>query len=77
MFNFSLGDDCPYAPHRGPEGPNEDLAQCWECGSISYARRPQGEEFIGHIKDCSLPQDHLSYCKPGGKGHPPPFKRRG
>ena len=70
-------NECPDRPHRGPEGPNEDLGQCWKCGSLSHSMRPEGEEFGGHIKDCSLPQRHESYCKPGGQGHPEPKLRRG
>lgn len=70
-------DECPKAPHRPPEGPNEELSQCMLCSAISFTRRPAGEEYYGHIADCSLPRDHLSYCKPGGAGHPKPEKRRG
>lgn len=69
--------ECPEGPHRGPEGPNEDLAQCPRCFSVHWCRRPVGEEFGGHIRDCSLPRDHESYCQPGGLGHPPPLYRRG
>lgn len=77
-FDFWMsGEPCPLGPHRPPQGPNEDLAQCYKCGSISYSRRPEGEEYLGHIPDCSLPVDHLGYCKPGGKGHPAPKTRRG
>lgn len=70
-------EECPNAPHRGPEGPNEDLGQCPICWAPSYSRRPEGEEFMGHLPDCSLPRDHASYCVDGGKGHPAPRKRRG
>lgn len=63
--------------HRGPEGPNEDLAQCWHCGDISFSMRPWGETFGHHLDDCSLPIDHESYCQPGGPGHPVAKKVRG
>lgn len=62
---------CPCHPHRGPQGPNEDLAQCPHCWSISHRRRPDGETFGRHLPDCSLDIDHDSYCEPGGSGHPP------
>ena len=68
---------CPDGPHRGPQGPNEDLAQCPRCGMPSHCRRPAGEEFGGHIPDCSLPRDHEGYCQPGGHGHPAPNAIRG
>jgi len=63
-------DECPAAPHRGPEGPNEDLSQCPLCLSPSYEKRPRGETYGRHLGDCALPIDHESYCKPGGVGHP-------
>lgn len=62
--------DCPDAPHRGPQGPCEDLAQCPRCWAPSFAMRPEGETFGTHAPDCSLPAVHESYCKPGGTGHP-------
>lgn len=61
---------CPGAPHRGPQGPNEDIAQCAGCGWVSYSKRPPNETFGHHLADCSLPVGHESYCKPGGNGHP-------
>lgn len=61
---------CPASPHRGPEGPNEDLSVCQICGSISYEMRPEGETYGDHLADCSLDIKHESYCKPGGAGHP-------
>lgn len=64
-------DDCPDAPHRGPQGPNEDLSQCGLCLALSHRRRPAGETFGQHLVDCSLPVDHLGFCVPGGSGHPP------
>lgn len=70
-------DDCPEGPHRGPQGPNEDLAQCPRCWSPSFASRPHGEEYGGHLPDCSLPRDHASYCVGGGSGHPAPDVVRG
>lgn len=62
--------NCPEGPHRGPEGPNEDLDQCFYCWGISYAMRPEEETFGLHLDDCSLPERHESFCKPGGAGHP-------
>jgi hypothetical protein len=56
--------------HRGPEGPNEDLSQCFWCGSVSYAMRPWGETMGWHADDCSLPIWHEGHCAPGGNGHP-------
>ena len=41
--------------HRGPQGPNEDLSQCWQCGTPTYRLRPVGETFGEHQADCSLP----------------------
>ena len=61
---------CPAGPHRGPEGPNEDIAQCGHCGLPTWAKRPAGETFGDHLPDCSLPIDHESYCHGGGSGHP-------
>lgn len=61
---------CPQGPHRGPEGPNEDLAQCHLCWAPSWGMRPEGETFGEHAEDCSLPLRHESYCQPGGSGHP-------
>lgn len=68
---------CPNGPHRGPQGPNEDLDQCRECWSISWALRPGGETYGDHIPDCSLPIEHESYCAPGGVGHKPSQHVRG
>ena len=62
--------ECPYAPHRGPEGPNEDVYQCSVCWNGSYSKRPSNETFGYHLADCSLPIDHESYCVGGGAGHP-------
>jgi hypothetical protein len=70
-------EDCPYGPHRGPEGPNEDLAQCFPCGSPSYVMRPWGETFGHHLPDCSLPVWHERRCVGGGSGHPPAPTVRG
>lgn len=61
---------CPLGPHRGPQGPNEDIAQCPVCWTPTHSRRPAGETFGDHLIDCSLPVDHPSYCQPGGDGHP-------
>ncbi len=60
----------PRSPHRGPTGPNEDMARCVFCGSPSWQMRPWGETFGLHEPDCSLPIWHKSYCVPGGNGHP-------
>jgi len=69
--------ECPDQPHRGPQGPNEDLGQCGKCLSFSYSKRPAGETFGLHADDCSLPVDHESYCVGGGEGHEPAEKVRG
>jgi hypothetical protein len=69
--------NCPYLPHRGPQGPNEDISTCAHCGRMSYVKRPQGETYGFHIADCSLPVDHESYCEPGGAGHTPTENVRG
>jgi hypothetical protein len=63
-------DQCPHGPHRPPSGPNEDIAQCRACGSISWALRPEGETYGQHLPDCSLPERHENECAPGGTGHP-------
>jgi len=63
--------ECPDQPHRGPQGPNEDLAQCIKCMRISWSKRPAGQTFGLHSADCSLPADHESYCVGGGIGHEP------
>ena len=68
---------CPDRPHRGPEGPNEDLGQCPKCLMPSWSKRPEGETFGCHLPDCSLPVDHESFCVGGGSGHPPSRKVRG
>lgn len=70
MFGDVDPENCPRGPHRVPQGPNEDLAQCPECWGISYAMRPSSETFGHHMADCSLPIDHESYCVGGGQGHP-------
>lgn len=70
-------DECPDRPHRGPQGPNEDLNVCLRCGSPSWMFRPVGETFGEHLPDCSLPYWHESYCLPGGSGHGPSRVVRG
>jgi hypothetical protein len=70
-------EDCPNGPHRGPEGPNEDLGQCPICLAPSHSMRTEGEEYGGPIADCSLERRHEGRCKPGGEGHPPPAVVRG
>lgn len=69
--------ECPDQPHRGPQGPNEDLAQCIKCMRISWSKRPAGQTFGLHSADCSLPADHESYCVGGGIGHEPATIVRG
>jgi hypothetical protein len=71
------GSECLDAPHRGPQGPNEDIAQCPRCWSPTYSLRPAGETFGNHLPDCSLPLRHESFCEPGGDGHPEAAKVRG
>jgi hypothetical protein len=73
----SIKAECDAGEHRGPEGPNEDLAQCPLCWSMTFSRRPDGETFGNHADDCSLPSEHLSFCVGGGSGHPPAPKARG
>lgn len=77
MFSRIDPAECPDAPHRGPQGPNEDLGTCGKCWSLSHWTRPANEEFGGHLEDCSLPRRHESYCQPGGNGHPQPEILRG
>ena len=68
---------CPGGPHRGPEGPNEDIAMCFACGSPSWSLRPENEQIGLHAADCSLPRRHEGYCVGGGDGHPPTEVVRG
>lgn len=70
-------EDCPNRPHRAPEGPNEDMGNCPECGALSWELRPEGETYGDHRADCALPLRHPSYCVPGGNGHPRAPKIRG
>lgn len=78
LFNpLPPGTPCPDGPHRGPEGPNEDIGLCTKCGSPHRKMRPADEEFGRHAADCSLPRRHESYCEPGGSGHPPAAVLRG
>lgn len=65
--------------HRGPQGPNEDLAQCSACWCPTFALRPDGQSFGWHLDDCALPLRHEGYCQPGGPGHvmPAGWKLRG
>lgn len=72
-----LGKTCPGEPHRGPEGPNEDIGQCSKCGGLSFSMRPEGETFGRHWPDCSLPNRHEGECVGGGTGHPDAPKIRG
>lgn len=69
--------DCPDAPHRPPQGPNEDICVCYRCGSGSWEKRPKGETFGLHADDCSLHENHIDYCLPGGVGHARASKIRG
>lgn len=64
-------------PHRGPQGPNEDIGQCPVCWSITAALRPENETFGLHLPDCSLERRHRGYCVGGGKGHEPAEVIRG
>lgn len=64
------GKVCPDGPHRGPEGPNEDMGQCGKCGGFSFSMRPEGETFGRHWSDCSLPNRHQGECVGCGAGHP-------
>lgn len=68
---------CPRWPHRGPEGPNEDLAQCGWCLGPDHSMRPANETYGLHLDDCSLPLDHEGSCVGGGQGHPPAEVIRG
>lgn len=61
---------CPRGPHRIPQGPNEDIAQCPVCLAPDYVLRPPGETFGEHLPDCSLPERHEGRCVGGGNGHP-------
>lgn len=61
-------EDC--VPHRGPQGPCEDIGQCPRCESISFRMRPPGECFGHHAPDCSLEERHEGICVGGGSGHP-------
>jgi hypothetical protein len=70
-------NECPNQPHRGPQGPNEDIGQCGLCMSFSYRMRPAGESFGYHKDDCSLDVGHPGYCVGGGEGHTPAPKIRG
>lgn len=72
-----LPAECPDGPHRGPQGPNEDLSQCPVCWLPSHAMRPEGETYGEHLPDCRLPIRHPSFCEPGGTGHPPAATIRG
>lgn len=68
---------CSCTEHRGPEGPNEDMGWCSVANQPTYSMRPENEEIGLHADDCSLPRRHNSYCKGGGKGHPPAEVVRG
>lgn len=68
-------EECEYE-HRGPQGPNEDISVCNQCGMPTFSRRPVGESFGWHIADCSLPMRHLGYCVGGGEGHVKPKGER-
>lgn len=75
--HMSDPDNCLDLPHRGPAGPNEDIAQCPRCLSPTFSMRPQGETWGNHADDCSLPVDHQGFCEGGGSGHPPAAHIRG
>lgn len=63
-------DPVTSAPHRPPEGPNEDQGWCSTCGNIIAVTRPPGETYGLHADDCASPIDHPGVCEPGGDGHP-------
>lgn len=69
LFPF-WGQECPDGAHHGPEGPNEDVAQCILCGGVTHWLRPEGETWGDHLADCSLELRHEGQCQPGGSGHP-------
>ena len=69
--------ECPFGPHEGPAGPNEDIGQCPACWAPIGVMRPEGETFGYHIEDCCLPERHRGYCVGGGSGHPPAERIRG
>lgn len=77
-FPTILQSECD-EPHRGPQGPNEDMGVCSKCWGMSWALRPDDESFGWHISDCSLDLRHESYCVGGGNGHAMPqgWKLRG
>ena len=77
LFPYMGQPTCPREPHRGPEGPNENIAQCRLCGMPEFSMRPAGETFGEHLADCSLSVDHPSWCQPDGSGHPPSKLVRG
>lgn len=60
---------CKYGPHRGPQGPNEDLAQCFRCGAVSHRMRAWGDTFGAHSIDCGLPIWHGDYCSRANVPH--------
>lgn len=67
---IEIPSSCPYGPHRFPEGPNEDVAQCRHCSAPTHAMRPEHETIGLHLDDCSLPIRHEGRCVGGGEGHP-------
>lgn len=77
MMMMMMTDECPRGPHRGPQGPNEDIAQCSVCWFPTWAMRPENEQIGLHVDDCSLPRRHEGYCVGGGEGHAPTEVVRG
>lgn len=71
------GGACGHDEHRGPQGPNEDIAFCYATGLRAYSMRPENEQIGLHADDCSLPRRHNGYCVGGGHGHPPTAVVRG
>ena len=71
MSHAGSDDPCPDGPHRSPEGPNEDMAQCHRCLVIDFTMRPENEQYGLHADDCSLPRRHQGWCEGGGTGHAP------
>ena len=77
LDHFQDPATCPDGPHRGPQGPNEDLSQCGRCLTPSWSMRPENEQIGLHADDCSLPRRHEGYCIGGGEGHAPTDVVRG
>ncbi|MCE3550713.1 hypothetical protein LWC33_04490 [Pseudonocardia sp. RS11V-5] len=44
--------ECPHGPHRGPQGPDEDLSQCPQCWSASWTFRAEGDSSGEYLPYC-------------------------